>query len=221
MQFEHKHSQPSHQDVQSIAYLLSMPDQKTIEQGRYPLVLFLHGSGERGSDVKKVEEQGLPKIMTAWHERPFMMIAPQCKEGTDWSQWLDTVIALLDEIVDKYPIDEDRIYVTGLSMGGYGSWALSAMAPARFAAVIPICGGGDIAHASALTSIPIWAFHGAKDDIVPLDRSEAMVEAVQQAGGNATLTIYPDAMHDSWTETYTNADVIQWMLAQKRPSSRR
>jgi predicted peptidase len=116
----------------------------------------------------------------------------------------------------KYRIDKDRVYLTGLSMGGYGTWALAAAHPEKFAAIAPICGGGNPAEAAKLARLPIWVFHGAKDPTVPIERSKEMVEAIKAAGGDAKFTIYPEAGHDSWTETYNNPELYQWLLAQKR-----
>jgi predicted peptidase len=113
-------------------------------------------------------------------------------------------------------VDPDRVYLTGLSMGGYGTWSLAAAHPERFAAIVPICGGGNPADAAKLASLPVWVFHGAKDPTVPLERSKEMVEAIKSAGGNPRFTIYPEAGHDSWTETYNNPELYQWLLEQKK-----
>ncbi len=126
------------------------------------------------------------------------------------------LLPLLDEIVAKYRIDQDRIYLTGLSMGGFGAWALTAYAPDRFAAIVPICGGGEALSARRLTHLPVWVFHGAKDPIVPLKRSEEMVDALTKLKGDVKLTIYPEAGHDSWTAAYENPELYDWLLQQKR-----
>ncbi len=113
-------------------------------------------------------------------------------------------------------MDTERIYLTGLSMGGYGTWALAAKYPERFAAIVPICGGGKRFMARSLKDIPVWAFHGAKDNVVPLKESVKMVNAVKALGGNARLTVYPDAGHDSWTETYRNKELYSWFLGHRK-----
>ena len=123
--------------------------------------------------------------------------------------------ALVDEIVDKYKVDEDRIYLTGLSMGGFGTWMLAAYTPERFAAIVPICGGGEVFTTRRLVRMPIWVFHGAKDPVVPLQRSEGMVDALKQ-NKELKFTVYPDALHDSWTATYDNPEVYEWLLAHQR-----
>ncbi|MCH5374813.1 MAG: prolyl oligopeptidase family serine peptidase [Planctomycetes bacterium] len=124
--------------------------------------------------------------------------------------------ALLDEIVDKQKVDEDRIYVTGLSMGGFGTWSLAAYQPKRFAAIVPICGGGEPFTTRLFAHVPAWVFHGAKDPVVPVERSERMVEAMKQAGGDVKFTVYPDAGHDAWTDSYANPELYEWLLKQKR-----
>ncbi len=184
------------------------------EQECWPLLLFLHGSGERGDDLELVKKHGPPKLIAAGRQFPFIVVSPQCPKN----QWWQPVelIALLDHIVATYKVDEDRIYVTGLSMGGFGTWSLAAYRPDRFAAIAPICGGGEIYWAKNLARLPVWAFHGGKDRGVPPERSERMVEAINKEGGNAKLTIYPDAGHDAWTETYNNPEFYQWLLKQKR-----
>jgi predicted peptidase len=126
------------------------------------------------------------------------------------------LINLLDEIVSKYAVDAQRVYLTGLSMGGYGTWDLACQYPERFAAIAPICGGGRRFMAMRLKDVPVWAFHGAKDPVVPLRESEEMVQAVKSIGGNAKLTVYPDALHDSWTATYSNQELYDWFLSQRK-----
>jgi len=119
-------------------------------------------------------------------------------------------------VIRKYHVDRRRVYLTGLSMGGFGTWSLAAANPKRFAAIAPICGGGNTADAKKLATLPMWVFHGAKDPTVPVQRSREMVEAIKVAGGNIKYTEYPEAGHDSWTETYDNPALYEWFLAQKR-----
>ncbi len=123
------------------------------------------------------------------------------------------LVALLDEVSATYAIDDDRLYVTGLSMGGYGTWGLAARQPNRFAAIAPICGGGDPTKAASFAHVPVWAFHGGKDSVVPVRRTQEMIEALRATGAEARLTIYPDADHDSWTETYANPKLYEWLLS--------
>ena len=203
-------------DVQvrvTLDYLLYLP-QDYQEKDSWPLMLFLHGAGERGDDLELVKVHGPPKIVETGKDLPFILVSPQC-EPKRWWQPID-LTALLDEIVAKYKVDEDRVYVTGLSMGGFGTWALAAYTPNRFAAIVPICGGGEPYRTRQYPHLPVWAFHGDKDTAVPAQRSRDMVDALKKHGGNAKLTIYPEAGHDSWTETYDNPELYKWLLEQKR-----
>lgn len=196
-----------------MGYLLYLP-QEYEHKDSWPLLIFLHGSGERGTDLQLVKKHGPPKLIEAGKPFPFIVVSPQCPEG----QWWQSVelTALLDEIVEKYKVDEDRIYVTGLSMGGFGTWSLAAYAPHRLAAIAPICGGGETYWTEQFPHLPVWVFHGAKDKAVPLQRSEDMVESLKKDGGNVKLTVYAEAGHDSWTETYDNSELYEWLLEQKR-----
>jgi predicted peptidase len=178
------------------------------------LLLFLHGAGERGSDLKLVEKHGPPKLIAAGKDFPFIVVAPQCPEGAWWEPL--ELRTLLDNVAHTHKVDPDRIYVTGISMGGFGTWALAGYAPDRLAAIAPICGGGEAYWARRFAHLPVWAFHGAKDKAVPLERSESMINALKKAGGEPKLTVYPEAAHDSWTETYNNPELYDWLLAQKR-----
>ncbi len=205
-------------DIQSkarIKYLLFLPTDYGKTDKQWPLMLFLHGSGESGDDLSKVKAHGPAKIVETKKDFPFILVSPQ-SSGRGWNP--EVLNALLDDIVAKYKVDKDRIYLTGLSMGGYGTWALGAAHPERFAALVPICGGGNPADASKLKDIPIWVFHGGKDNTVPLEQSERMVKAIKEAGGNVQFTVYPEAGHDSWTETYNNPKLYTWLLEQKRKS---
>ncbi|WP_259391906.1 prolyl oligopeptidase family serine peptidase [Paenibacillus thiaminolyticus] len=195
-----------------IQYLLYLPAQYDASSDKkWPVLLFLHGAGERGNDLEKVKVHGPPKL--AEHaDLPFIIIAPQCPEHSHWQLEMDAVIALLDEVTAAYRADTDRIYVTGLSMGGFGTWGLGIAYPERFAALVPICGGYNPQQVSLLKQVPVWGFHGAKDTVVPLSQSEAMVEALREAGGDVKLTVYPEAGHDSWTETYNNHELYEWLL---------
>lgn len=207
-----------------INYLLFLPKgYEAKSEKRWPLILFLHGSGERGTDVWKVATHGPPKNVTARPDFPFIVVSPQCPERQIWSN--DKLLPLLDEIVKNYAVDRSRIYLTGLSMGGYGAWNLGMSHPELFAAIVPICGGGEFISPflssrdkpEALQSLGIWAFHGAKDPTVPLSETERMVDLVKKLGvREVKLTVYPEAGHDAWTETYKNPQLYQWMLEHKR-----
>jgi predicted peptidase len=202
-------------------YLLYLPaEYKSDANKRWPLMLFLHGAGERGTNLSAVAVHGPPKLVKQKRDFPFIIVSPQCPAGERWSN--ETLVALLEDVTRKFKVDTDRIYLTGLSMGGYGTWALGIAEPARFAAIAPICGGGEtipILIASTrkkeqLKKLPVWVFHGAKDPVVKLEESERMVNALKRIGSeNVELTVYPEAAHDSWTETYNNPKFYDWLLS--------
>ncbi|MFC1716365.1 prolyl oligopeptidase family serine peptidase [Candidatus Poribacteria bacterium] len=198
-------------------YLLFLPEDygKDAEK-QWPLLLFLHGMGERGDDLERVKVHGPPKIVEQREDFPFIVVSPQCPGTSRWTGEVEALNALLDDVVAKHSVDEDRIYLTGLSMGGFGTWSLATMYPERFAAIAPICGGGDPKKANAIKDIPVWVFHGAKDETVPPERSEEMVNALKEVGADVQYTLYPDAGHDSWTETYDNPKLYEWFLKHKR-----
>lgn len=186
-------------------------------------MLFLHGAGERGSDISLVTKHGPPKNVGQNPDFPFILVSPQCLEGQIWSK--EVLSGLLDEVMASLKVDTNRVYLTGLSMGGYGTWDLGLSHPERFAPIVPICGGGqlitvliaDKAKAQALKSLGIWAFHGAKDPIVPLNESERMVNVLKKIGAqDVRLTVYPEAGHDAWTETYNNPELYEWLLTHER-----
>ena len=200
-------------DMNHLVYLPA--DYGKDKNKRWPLVIFLHGAGERGSDLELLKKQALPKLVDGGREFPFVLISPQCAERRSWEP--AAVDALLDKALATYDVDPDRVYLTGISMGGYGTWATAIAYPHRFAAVAPICGGGDPSGAPALKDMPIWAFHGEKDKLVPIQRTEEMVDAVKRAGNEAvTFTRYPDAGHDSWTPAYDTPELYDWLLSHKR-----
>jgi len=205
----------------SCKYLLFLPDGFSKKQQRWPVIVFLHGAGERGSDLKKVKKHGPPKIVEKQKDFPFIVVSPQCPKDDWWSEKVEVLIHLLDGIVSRYDVDTDRIYLTGLSMGGYGTWSLASAYPERFAAIAPICGGGKRIMVHKLKDVPVWAFHGVRDKVVPLKESEEMVKAIKGKGGDAKLTVYPDAGHDSWTETYNNEELYEWFLKHRKNKTKK
>ncbi len=219
-----KHFQFTKTQRAELDYLLFLP--KGYDAGaekRWPMILFLHGAGERGTNVWKVAVHGPPKNVATHPDFPFIVVSPQCPEDHVWSK--DVLLALLDDFTKAYAVDTNRIYLTGLSMGGYGTWDLGLAHPEKFAAIVPICGGGETisvllaspAKAAALKTLGVWAFHGAKDPVVSLSESQRMVDALKKAGAqDVKLTVYPEAGHDSWTETYNNPDLYDWLLKHER-----
>lgn len=207
-----------------------------IEPGRkYPLVLFLHGAGERGSDnILQL------KYLPAWlaepalrRKHPCFVIAAQCRMDERWVDvsWADktsmpqaaepttdlqAAAAMIDDVMKTASVDPARVYLTGLSMGGYGTWDLATRMPERFAAVLPICGGGDERMAARIAKLPIWAAHGDADKAVPVERSRSMVAAVKAAGGSPKYTEMAGVGHDAWTPTYRDAAVLDWLFSQSK-----
>ena len=198
----------------TVHYLLSLPEGYN-KQDKCPLIIFLHGMGERGNDLNRVKAHGPPKIVRKSNTTPFIIVSPQCPRSEHWRA--DKLSKLLDHILATTKADPQRVYLTGLSMGGYGTWGWAASEPQRFAAAIPICGGGDPRNAGKLVKLPIWAFHGGKDKVVSLSKSKAMVDAIKKAKGTKVkLTIYPEAGHNSWTKTYNNPEIYKWLLSHRR-----
>lgn len=220
---------------ETLNYRLMIPkDYSATGTEKYPLVLFLHGAGERGDDNGKQLVHGTKEFAKDENRQkyPCFVIAPQCPNGKKWSEvdWsadshkqpeesisLKLTREVMAYIEKEFRIDTKRLYVTGLSMGGYGTWDMISRTPETFAAAIPICGGGDETQADRLTKLPIWAFHGDKDTAVKPERSRRMIEAIKKAGGEPGYTEYPGVGHDSWSQTYANPEVMAWLFKQYRP----
>jgi len=207
-----------------LPYLSYVPQDYDPKSGKtWPLMLFLHGAGERGTNVQRVAIHGPLSLVKKGTNFPFIILAPLCPEKKVWDN--EKLLRLLDYSLQKFAVDPSRVYLTGLSMGGYGTWSLGLEHPERFAAIAPICGGGDplkllLADPRAMSPIrklPVWAFHGARDPVVKLEESQRMVDALKKAGcKEVELTIYPEAQHDSWTETYNNPKLYEWFLAHQK-----
>ncbi len=207
-----------------VGYLLYLPrGYETEADKKWPLVLFLHGRGESNGPLSLVAKWGPPKFAERGDDLPFILVSPQCPRDGRWSD--DTrqrqLAALLDAVTTELRVDEDRIYLTGLSMGGYGSWSLAANHPDRFAAVAPICGGGDPSSAEELKSLPIWVFHGDQDGAVPFRKSVEMVEAIKKAGGEKVrFTSLEHVGHNCWSSAYALPELYSWMLSQRASANR-
>ena len=220
---------------EKFTYLILQPLE--IEKDKkYPLVFFLHGAGERGNDVEKLLPH-LPTQMSSpvWQNKfPCFMIIPQCRADRLWmnqhwsekefkpldekpNEQMQMAIDVLDKSLKSLPVDLNRVYLTGLSMGGFGSWELAMRRPEVFAALAPACGGGDESKAALLKDIPIWTAHGDADRVVWPDRTRRMVKAVKAAGGNVKYTEYKGVGHNSWTPFHSDPEgVIPWMFEQVR-----
>jgi predicted peptidase len=196
-------------------YLLFLPRDYGKSRKQYPLIMYLHGGSLRGDSVEKVRTLGLPQMVEQDKSFPFIVVSPLCPAGEIWTD-TDLLIGILDEVLTKYSVDRSRVYLTGHSMGGRGAWYLAYKHPERFAAVAPMSGGPTItAWASRLKDVPVWAFHGAKDDIVPLIESEELVKAIKAAGGDIKLTVLPDRDHFI-LDIYENKQLYDWFLQHKR-----
>jgi predicted peptidase len=207
-----------------VNYLLYLPrDYGKDPQQKWPLILFLHGSGERGNDLELLKKQPLPKTLDQQGDFPFIVVSPQLPLAMgNWSDLIDPLKVLVDQIQGTYPVDTRRVYLTGLSMGGFGVWGLALRYPRRFAAIVPIAGGYRYQSSAipenicVLKDLPVWVFHGARDTNVVPSQSEDMVEALKACGGNVRFTLYPDADHSvSWTRAYADPELYKWLLEQK------
>lgn len=198
----------------AVDYLLYLPEEYNRDRRLWPLVLFLHGAGERGTDVMEVAVGGPPWLVAEGGELPVILVSPQCAPKQRWQP--EILLELIDEVTARHRVDTQRICVTGYSMGGFGTWALAAAVADRFAAAAPLCGGGDPESAARLGDLPVWVFHGDADQVVPLESSKKMVEAVQAVGGNVKFTVYPGEGHGICGKTYASGEFWRWLLAQRR-----
>lgn len=222
----------------SIAYRLIKPAAVEKDQ-RYPLVVHLHGAGERGDDNEKqlvhfyAKGKALGTVDAA--KQPYFAFAPQCPNDQQWvnkpwgkgsyeqdkiSDALDVALLAMDSVIKELPIDTSRIYITGLSMGGYGTWDAILRRPDLFAAAVPICGAGDPSKAKLIAKLPIWAWHGDADNVVPPSGSRDMVEAIAKAGGEAKYSELKKVGHNSWAAAYSSGEMWDWMFKQKREAAK-
>jgi predicted peptidase len=199
-----------------IDYLLFQPKSYSDKGKPVPLIVFLHGSGESGSDLEKVKKWGPPAIAEANPDFPFMVVSPQAAEPNGWN--ITLLKGMIDDVLARYNVDRSRVYLTGLSMGGYGAWELGMRYPEYFAAIAPICGGGNPRNVGNLKNVPTWVFHGAKDQAVPEIASAMLVDALKAAGGNVKYTVLPEGGHvDSWVYAYdAKSGLFDWFLQQRK-----
>jgi predicted peptidase len=199
----------------AVKYIVYVPKGYSSEKP-HPTILFLHGSGEQGDDGKKQATQGLGNaIKLAEDKWNFIVIFPQKPPGKGgFAEHEKLILDIVEKTKKEYKVDDKRFYITGLSMGGYGTWMLACKYPTMFAAAAPICGGGNPADAAKIKDLPIWNFHGDKDTAVPIKRSQDMIDAVKAAGGNPKFTIYPGVGHNSWDKAYREENLQEWFLQQ-------
>ncbi len=207
-----------------LPYIFTAPTDWDSAVESLPLIVFLHGAGERGTDPSVLYEfEAIAKVFgndPDYHGLRVLTLSPQCPAENVWFHLILAVRELIEQITVDCNVDRRRITITGASMGGFGTWEMLCTYPELFAAAAPICGGGMSWRflmpqtAAAIKTLPIRAFHGGVDSVVPLCYSELMVDAVNKAGGHATLTVFPNTDHDSWVPAYRDTDLIDWLAAQ-------
>lgn len=198
---------------ETLEYLVNYP--ASYEEGkRYPVVLFLHGAGTRGEEISRLAGNEFMGMTQRYEEFSFITVAPHCKRGT-WFDCFETLKRFTEFVAAADYTDPARLYLVGNSMGGYGTWQLAMSMPEIFAAILPICGGGMYWNAGRLVNVPVWAFHGELDPTVSVDESKRMVKSINKRGGAAKLTLYPEAKHNSWTPTYQNKEVFEWLFSNR------
>jgi len=201
-----------------LGYILTGP-QDVKEGERLPLIIFLHGAGERGDNLDMLKVYCVPKLFSANPEHEGLRVftlSPQCPQEATWIDFKDELFNLFDSIIENNPIDKSRVSLCGISMGGFGTWELALSQPHRFSAIAPLCGGGMNWRAWYVKDIPIRVYHGRKDDVVPLSQSEAMVNSIRLQGGNVEFTVYDDLSHNCWDRAFEETDLIKWLAASKK-----
>ena len=215
-------SKQTHEQLQlpatnlSLRYLQYLPPAYEASDEVFPLVIFLHGSGERGTDLDLVSLHGWPRYINEGKDYPFILISPQLPDDLYWCTHVESLNALLDHLLATLRVDPKRVYLTGLSNGGTGTWIWASECAHRFAAIAPVCGAGIQWMAPYIGKTPVWAFHGDADGCISYTESLRMVEAVNAAGGNAKITIYPGVGHNSWENAYSDDALVDWMMAQEK-----
>lgn len=212
MRYNVKHWGRSPEPIR-LPYLVGVPE--TMREGeRFPLIVYLHGAGNRGDNPDILRTSSLIRRLET-DRVPCIVLAPQCPADEIWYPYLRELALLAEEVGRMLPVDGKRVSLTGASMGGYAAWELAMYRPELFCALAPVCGGGMRWRAERLRSIPVWAFHGEKDPVVPVIQSVQMVDAVNASGGSARLTVFPGVGHDSWVPTYEKSGLPDWLLRQK------
>lgn len=224
----------------TLLYRLYVPKDYSAKK-QYALILFLHGAGERGSDNDRQLLHPDPLRLVAKEiaqKHPALLVAPQCPTGQKWvdvnwwqkpyhhtpekpAESMRLTLELMDALQKEFSIDPDRVYVTGLSMGGYGTFDALVRRPNYWAAAVPLCGGADDSRAKDFAHVPIWIFHGSKDGAVPVDRSRSVVEALKKAGGRPKYTEYEGAGHGIWRRAYAEPELPKWLFDQRRKKAKK
>ena len=207
--------EPSGEKIR-LQYFLTRPDGSTPSE-KLPMIVMLHGAGERGTDIELVKVHGLAKMFDKDQEYNGLRVitlSPQCPEGDIWSNFPGALMELILHVAAEENVDMERISITGLSMGGFGTWTMLARYPNFFSAAAPICGGGISWYIN--TKTPIRAFHGDADTTVPIQYTYMMVDALRSRGGNVDMVIYHGCSHDCWTRTYEQTDLVSWLATSKK-----
>ena len=202
-----------HKIEMELQYIVYLPPEYTNPSNKkWPLIVFLHGAGERGSNIEDVKKYGIHKVIQD-KDIPFIVVSPQCPENTVWEMHFTFIDDLIREISRLYSVDESRIFLTGISMGGYGVWNYAILNPKKFAAIVPVCGGAQYYwKAESLKNTPVWAFHGQKDKSVPFTESKRVVDLLEKCGGKVRFSVFPDAGHEVCTLAYENDELYKWLL---------
>jgi predicted peptidase len=188
-------------------------------QKKYPLVLCLHHGGTHGDDnISHLGADPAPYLSSNRNKYPAFYLMPQCPQGEGWANIESSIFGIIDLLENEFSIDTTRRYVMGISGGGYGSWHFISARPNMFAAAIPICGGGDATQASKIANVPVWAFHGEKDNLVPVRLSREMIDGMKLAGGNPKYTEFPDGGHNIWNQVAGTPGLLEWLFTQRRDS---
>ena len=199
--------------IEKMNYLLYVPENKS---EKLPMIVFLHGAGERGDDFDKIAVHGVPKYVERGMDVPAIVIAPQCPQDFLWNRLTVEVKELIDFAIAEYGADPDRVSITGISMGGYGTWEMGMAYPGFFAALAPVCGGGISWNVGMIGKTPVWAFHGDADNVVPCNNSVEMCDTLKAKGGNVRLTLFHGVDHNSWEPAYETTKLIDWLVAAKK-----
>jgi predicted peptidase len=200
-----------------IHYLVHLPDGYNEDTNKvWPMVFYLHGIGESGNNLNKVLRFGPPHLIKQGKKLPCILVSPQIPKNYFAFRESNTMLEILEEVTARYRVDKRRVHVTGNSMGAFGAILLAAREPERFASLTPMCGGVDFVDALRLRDVPIWAFHGEKDPIIPVDESRRLVNLVRKIGGTAQLTTYSDLGHNCWDRAYDNPELWKWIFEQKK-----
>lgn len=196
----------------SIAYRTYFPEDYAEEGAPFPMLFFMHGAGEIGTDLNLLERATLPRFIREGLKLPFVTVCPQCREMWD----VRILEPLLDAVIEKYNVDAARVYLTGSSMGGLGTWMLANVAADRVAAIAPVCPLFIPVDPESFRELPVWVFHGAMDSVVPIEETDRMVSLLRDAGCDVKLTDYPDVDHDAWTPAYHDPELWRWLLSHRK-----